>query len=395
MPRTGDLVGTIDARRVPPFASAPTRAYPLPVPMRSYRLFAFAFGLVACQPGELTDRPEGPFCPDDETCSSATPDGLTFARVYPMPPMPYGSHRVDYPRPIALGAREALRFRDPLDRPLPAYDARSSLSLLSVTPAGVGLVVLEGVHEGEAYLRLTEPSSESLFDRIAVAVKKIDSVRVLPQEPASAAARYALMRDGQAIFVVGAASHDGDWLADDGLALEGTSAQSVNVLGLDGDRTLVARASDGTRGETEVFVVDRVDSVGLYDLRGLGGLRLESLAGEVPIDKPRVVCAAAWAQGSPVVGERFVFVGSANVRIDDSPILVGSWPSFACPLVTATGPGPATLSVHARGQSFTQTFTAVSRADDPHASPPPSTENPYAPMGERAMVSAIGRANQP
>lgn len=360
--------------------------------MRSLRFFVLAFGLVACQPGELSPGLEGPFCPDGEICSGATPDGLTFTRVRPMPPMPYGAHHVEYPRPIALGAREALRIREPLDRPLPTYDARSSLSLLAVTPSGAGLVTLEGVHEGEAYLRITEPRSESLLDRIAVEVKKIDRVRVLPREPAPSATLYALMRDGQAVFVVGAASKDGDWLADDGLAFEGTSAQSVNVLGLDGDRTLAARASDGTRGETKLLVVDGVDSVGLYDLRGLGGQRLESLAGEVPIDKPRVVCAVAWAQGSPVVGERFVFVGSANVRIDDSPILVGSWPSFACPLVTATAPGAATISVHARGRSFTQAFTAVSRVDDPHASPPPATESAYAPMGQRALVAAVGRA---
>lgn len=74
---------------------------------------------------------------------------------------------------------------------------------------------------------------------------------------------------------------------------------------------------------------------------------------------------------------------------------MGSWPSFACPLVTAVATGPATISVHARGRSFTQTFTAVSRADDPHSSPPPSIENPYAPMGQRAAVAAIERAKSP
>ncbi|HJK93178.1 MAG TPA: hypothetical protein RMH85_31670 [Polyangiaceae bacterium LLY-WYZ-15_(1-7)] len=115
-------------------------------------------------------------CPDDETCSDATPEGLQFSAVAPsdwLGPLPG----------VALGGRQEIRFS-----PLGGY----TLPEFSVDPGGTlevneavrigsgGRLDVVGVAEGTDYLRILAQDESGLLDRVQVTVAEADRVFVRP-----------------------------------------------------------------------------------------------------------------------------------------------------------------------------------------------------------------------
>lgn len=125
--------------------------------------------LLGC--GGLGDRAMSG-CPEGEVCSDATPDGLRF----------FGASIEgtvsNTAQPMAVGGTQSIRFEDARTstRALPSHTAVSSApDVISVLTSSNGGAVLRAEAQGEARVRVIEPSG-ALLDRILVQAQPLDRV---------------------------------------------------------------------------------------------------------------------------------------------------------------------------------------------------------------------------
>jgi len=153
----------------------------------------------------------GGACPEDEICSEATPEGLTFYG-----PQPADDASGAFLRAVALGGRATLGFSagtwsledDGRDAGrLGAYTVESSAPwfLAAGDPAddrpewaydfGEHSVMIEGLAEGESQIRVVEPETGALYDRITIEVARIAEVtgHTLSGEPLVAGERATVV----------------------------------------------------------------------------------------------------------------------------------------------------------------------------------------------------------
>jgi hypothetical protein len=150
-----------------------------------------AFASLACVVGG--ERAETGACPPGEVCADATPSGLTFVSTGTFDL----SERHGTERPIeaiAVGGRAEIGFlglRDANDVALPHTARVSDGSVLALRDGdGVfganGNFVIEvdayaellGVTAGSAGVRVIDPTTGELFDRLEIDVVELDDVRV-------------------------------------------------------------------------------------------------------------------------------------------------------------------------------------------------------------------------
>ena len=117
---------------------------------------------------------QGGDCPDLESCSPATPKGLSFASAG------FGGFGGGI-FPVAIGGRIDLRLTDlatgsDLLRPYRA----STGGALTVEAQRENVVSLRGVSTAGDTLRITDPDSGALFDQIGVLAMPIEAVRARP-----------------------------------------------------------------------------------------------------------------------------------------------------------------------------------------------------------------------
>lgn len=129
-------------------------------------------------------------CPAGETCSDATPTGLRFVgnTMYDQSVLQLG--------PVLAGGTFEVGLRSNGGEALPAfaYDVEDSGVFTASRGEGVfgptndageplhpvdGYLTLKGAAPGRTYLRITEPATGELYDRLAIDVYEIDEVQVV------------------------------------------------------------------------------------------------------------------------------------------------------------------------------------------------------------------------
>ena len=165
--------------------------------LRRFLRLALAWGVLfalclACTVEE-GERSSTGACPEGETCSDATPTGLTFYG-----PPPSDDATAFLPR-LAMGGSQNISFAvaDGGEIPDAAVDTDAPW-FLEVEPAdeerdayaiwtGERDVRLTGLAEGDAYLRVTHPDTGELYDRVRITVERVyaaDAVDSLGETPA-------------------------------------------------------------------------------------------------------------------------------------------------------------------------------------------------------------------
>lgn len=338
---------------------------------------------------QLGERAVSGECPAGETCSSATPGGLTFTRTHATADMPLELVVGTIPRAIALGAKQQLRFAPHGDGALVAVDAKVTSAAFSARLDGAEQVTLEGESLGKAHLRITEAGTELLLDRIELAVRPIAQVWIGPQEPAPKSPTYALLADGSAPLAAAPVSPEGAWLADDGLSILGlpSGTQQTTVRGADGERMWTARSSIGLAGSVALTIASSVDSVGLRAAFEMDKEGVAKLDAPLEVNDAVFVCGTAIAGKVPLLGGNYTFTASPNVTLDRSGFKVGGKLHTACPWLTAKAEGPAWITVQLGGRTFTKNFTIVAAKSSASTAAfrPQTIASPgFAALGERA-----------
>jgi hypothetical protein len=118
--------------------------------------------------------PDGglPPCPEGEACSDATPYGLTFASP------PFGDDHFNTtgpPKVTAVGGTQTIDVGRLGGLP---YDATGSPEL-DVIANGDGTVTVIGLAPGSGYLRIVEPGTQLLYDRILLRVDEVATASVV------------------------------------------------------------------------------------------------------------------------------------------------------------------------------------------------------------------------
>jgi hypothetical protein len=165
-------------------------------------------------------------CPEGEVCSDATPDGLRF----------FGASIEgtvsNTAQPMAVGGTQSLRFEDARSetRALPPHTTVSSApDVIEVVTSSNGSAVLRAVAQGEARVRVTEPSGP-LLDRITVRAHPLDRVSLAHPLFANPTRELAYVPGMRSIGVALRAA-DGTRLVDESLVLTDASVEVTTVAG--------------------------------------------------------------------------------------------------------------------------------------------------------------------
>lgn len=126
--------------------------------------------------GSKGDRAESGHCPEGEVCSPDTPDGLYFVG----PGFADSFFNADV-RPTAVGGRQTISI-DPvgLFHVLSTFDAETTDPALAVTSVDPPQVTITGISAGSAHLRIFEPLTGALYDRLTVSAAEVESIEVEP-----------------------------------------------------------------------------------------------------------------------------------------------------------------------------------------------------------------------
>lgn len=145
---------------------------------------------LACMGEVPGERAMTGMCPPGETCSTATPAGLNFVghAMYDQDVLQLG--------PILAGGRFDVGLRTSDGQPLPPFafeveDATVFQAALGTGPFGPtndageplyrvdGFLTLQGSARGTTFLRIVDPTTRELFDRLALDVYELTGVNVV------------------------------------------------------------------------------------------------------------------------------------------------------------------------------------------------------------------------
>src|SRR5262245_52666105 len=172
--------------------------------MRLSSLLTLTVMFSACtMPGE---RAGSHSCPPGETCSLETPHGLRFA----------GYSLDGTIHPTAVAGTQTITIYGNGGDPTPSdFDAASSGPAFTIGGVAPPSVEIHGVSAGTAYLRILEPGTNLLYDRVVVGAKDLAAVEL---EPGCCFKRthgnFVLLAGKQVRIGANLYSSDDDWLVD-------------------------------------------------------------------------------------------------------------------------------------------------------------------------------------
>jgi hypothetical protein len=341
----------------------------------------------------------GPMCPAGETCSDDTPNGLYFGGMRSGSEGPFG---LQWPRDTVIGGEQTIRIyldgdgTQPLDLP---FDASMTTPALSVQRTAGATVTVRGEAQGSGRLRITEPGTDLLYDRIELGAGDIDEISVLPAGRLLFDADLlgdhpplAAMVGGDARVTALLYAADGTRLVDETLQFDAAAGLRPDPEGFvdtvqvspsaPGDVEIVARSGDRV-GYFTVTGVDAPDAVVVsYD---------DELPLEVTVDSGRVFCFRATAGQAFVLGAEWSYraTGRASLEVADDDVI------SHCIRVLGDEVGSATLTVTASGVSSDFAVNVVEASSAREATP---DGEPIAPHlgGDRAYhLDAVSTSIQP
>ncbi|MDI1432854.1 hypothetical protein [Polyangium sorediatum] len=330
--------------------------------MISLGLIFAGMSLVACDE-QIGDRARGSgTCPPGETCSERTPTGLAFIGAHAFSDTKGGGLAT------ALGGTQTLSIRYP-EPPYDLYVAGFDAMLIdsrvaAIESSGPATVVLRGVSEGRALLRLLEPGTNKLLDRYKIKVAPIARVALLPrelQDENADVARWKVLAGSPASLGVLLLDRNDQQLVDEGLEVRAHAADvvrhawdlfQVTVVAASQNRVMLTMRAGGRPFLAAVDVASSVDGIVLRSpaapeeghpiaiKRGAPGTQICFRAA---LEKTTVV-GATW-QFSP--GETVSIEPPALPSEEDAPWDVQPWTTPGCVTLSGKELGPATLGVTA------------------------------------------------
>lgn len=317
--------------------------------------------LSACSsPGDRAAQ-GGEGCPPEEKCSAKTPNGLWFAGTS------FFDASGDFgPKTTAVfGTQtiEVLASSSLFDTFSEDFTTESSAPLL-VSSTSPPNVVVSADGEGSGYLRIIDPSTQELFDRISITSATPQSVRIVPTD--------AIKYDPDAIegvnwsFLTGTSVELGimlldlgnNRLVDEGLtvnitgdATDGGNSSSwdkhtLSALGV-GFAEINVHSMDGNSLPAGMPVVDTIDDVALVASTLEGSTSLSIVTG-----KERVYCFRGLSGNRAVAGLSWTISTSGSITAKPE-----EGPCFRVK-AGATGTGSFTGTTTGFKKSFSVTVTA-------------------------------------
>ena len=315
------------------------------------------------QGGDGTDG-GGPACPDGEVCSDATPNGLAFGGAL------WGDDHFNNdgpPKVTAVGGTQTIRLVGIGGLP---YEATAP-GEFDVVANGDGTVTVTGTSAGSGYLRIVEPGTDLLYDRIQLRVADVASAAVID----GAMSFPTLDEDAPRVYwaggghplVIGLHDDGGGRLVDEGVALGLPAGSTRDAERWDrftagaapaGDRAIPVTLADGTTvSSASLRLVDDVDTLTAaegYDPElgvTAGGSRAACFHAHDGGVIVRGVPLATYVDGpitvGPVEGQPLLFsgcltieglaVGTAELTVQADAVAA----SFTVPVRPAAAPPPA------------------------------------------------------
>lgn len=332
-------------------------------------------------------------CPTGETCSELTPHGLFFVGTASTDNIFKGGLAT-----TARGGRQTVTALTGSGSGSPAYDGdfdakvedAKIVSIFSVTPPSVKL---DGEGLGSTRLRLLEPDTNLLLDRVEVKVAAVSSVSLFPAELMFLADNdkpWAMLAGNKASLFVRLGSAGGDRLIDENLSLSSATG-SVTAEGWDrfsveaptkGDASFQVKAGD-TSLSAKATVVASIDEV-------VGSSELGTVEDpiKVTVDGDSTVCFVARSGGLPVAGADWEFSLSSGVAPADVAI---DLPLPSCVGMHGVTAGPAEITVKAGGVSQAFKIDVAAKASPLHHGPAQHRARVFAQehtpvIGERAQL---------
>ncbi len=351
---------------------------------------------------DCSDDDPGPTCPADEDCSDATPNGLYFGGT---PTGDISLWSTGWPHITAVGGRQTIGLyldggaEQPLDLPYVASLSTTALSVADTLPAAV---VVHGDSEGGAKLRIAEPDTDLLYDRIDVSAAPIARMYLLPAGEYQGydydfvnpdfGARFAVWTGGSARLTVGLLDTDDDRVVDEGMTIDPGPGISADPEGFV-NTVQLAPVADGTIDVT-VRAGD-APVVHMAVLAASSAARIEPLNGEavtLRVDAGGLICfRARTATGAYLMGADWSYTSSSRLTLVETDDDVLSH----CVRVNGTETGKATLTARAAGASVEVDVTIA----DPNRSRAAAPEAPViepALAGDRAdNAEALAAQPQP
>jgi hypothetical protein len=324
-------------------------------------LSAALLGGACATPGERARSGE---CPPEEECSDKTPEGLFFAGAA------LGGLGESLER-IAVGGTQTVRVRigatsDTRRAFTEPFDATvgEPLRVTQLEPAVLELLADDA---GSAYLRILDPETGELFDRVAVYAHPIDRVSFWLRDYGH---DEVLLYAGGRVTIGASLYNDANRrLVDEGLSFVADDAASLDRLGWDlveviepalGELEVGIVTSSGAEFGGLFDVVDTIDSIERAQDDGTSTFEDEIAVGELEI-----VCFDGTLEGVPVAGLDW------NFDIE-GPVEISPWLVDRCVALEGLEPGDATLSISAAGLEQTLDLVVVepsegaARLFDPH-----------------------------
>jgi hypothetical protein len=290
-------------------------------------------------------------CPEGEVCSDATPDGLRF----------FGASiegtLSNTAQPMAVGGTQSLRFQDARSatRALPPHTTVSSApGVIEVVTSSNGAAVLRAASQGEARVRVIEPSGP-LLDRITVRAHPLDRVSLAHPLFANPTRDLAYVPGMRSIGVALRAA-DGTRLVDESLVLMDATVDVTTVAGRwDGFELQVptegATLTVTTAGRTfdvAVPAAGAIDDIVVNPFL-LGTMILPSVD-PLRVEEGGILCFDLLSSDRVVIGSD----ATCTYRIDG--VLVDGSDTFGCVGMPEMLGDTVTVEVSAAG--LTRTFVA-------------------------------------
>jgi hypothetical protein len=288
-------------------------------------------------------------CPSGEVCSPDTPNGLFFLGP------PVGDELLGrmMPAPVAAGGTQSIRVligpgstSPPFDDDFEALSSNAALGIDDVDPPDV---TVHGLAAGQAFLRIVEPSTGLLYDRLGVEVRPVERAIVRPRAHAVPIADVEFTRD-RTIDWVGLAgaevqllvileSESGVRLVDESIELSfpgPTTREQWDVLTVRAqDGTFTIRTGDGVTRTAAIRAVAAVE-----DIVSVPGPTPWTTSEPLPAGGV-TLCFRATTGGKLVAGADWSFT---STMFTPSPSL-----SPNCAAVTGAAGQTGTLTVSASG----------------------------------------------
>lgn len=311
------------------------------------------------------DRAADGVCPEGETCSDLTPTGLYFFGE------PTTDGLVSGVGVTAKGGTQTITalLGDALDSPPldTEFDATTSdIKVAAVSAVEPPNVVISGEGAGTSFVRLLEPGTDKLLDRVSVDVAAIDNVTLRPSELyllEKEEAPWALLAGGNAPMIVRLSDASGVRLVDDSLTLTSstgaTKRQSWDLF--EATAPASGDASFAITAGSAPFTATAKVVAALDDIVSSEVLGVSSTGQTFVLKEKETVCFLGKSGGVTTAGATWSFKGSSNLELTpvDTKENTLTHTFRSCITVKGTAVGTATLTVDAGGISKDFTLDVV------------------------------------